>query len=128
MEHSTGMTYPFQKAPRRLYFSLLANLNKLLVYASSSYFSTMMSLFSQAGSHITRAVKPRPSLEDESKPPSDTEPDDTSILSVPLSPSSCSTSINLTTNSETKMKALSSAPSYLSFGACVFFRQVRMPL
>ena len=97
MEHSTGMTYPFQKAPRRLYFSLLdfANLNKLsnnlLVYTnlfvctSSSHFSTMMSLFSQAGSHITRAVKPRPSLEDESKPPSDTEPDDTSILSVPLS-------------------------------------------
>ncbi|KAF8624819.1 hypothetical protein AX15_005706 [Amanita polypyramis BW_CC] len=40
----------------------------------------MMGLFSQAGSHITRAVKPRPPLEDEGSPPSDTEPDDTSIL------------------------------------------------
>jgi len=39
-----------------------------------------MGLFSQAGSHITRAVKPRGSLEDDTKPPSDTEPDDTSIL------------------------------------------------
>ncbi|KAF8640785.1 hypothetical protein AX17_000434 [Amanita inopinata Kibby_2008] len=39
----------------------------------------MMGLFTQAGSHITRAVKPRSSLDDD-KPPSDTEPDDTSIL------------------------------------------------
>ncbi|PFH50732.1 hypothetical protein AMATHDRAFT_60551 [Amanita thiersii Skay4041] len=38
-----------------------------------------MGLFSQAGSHFTRAVRPRGSLEDD-KPPSDTEPDDTSIL------------------------------------------------
>ncbi|KAF8887706.1 hypothetical protein BD779DRAFT_1525788 [Infundibulicybe gibba] len=38
----------------------------------------MMGLFSQAGSHF-RAVKPRGSIEDD-KPPSDTEPDDTSIL------------------------------------------------
>ncbi|KAF4622863.1 hypothetical protein D9613_001590 [Agrocybe pediades] len=41
----------------------------------------MMGLFSQAGSTFNRVVKPRGSLEaNEDKAPSDTEPDDTSIL------------------------------------------------
>jgi hypothetical protein len=40
----------------------------------------MMGLFSQAGSTFKQAVKPRGSVEAEDKPPSDTEPDDTSIL------------------------------------------------
>ncbi|KAF8895025.1 hypothetical protein CPB84DRAFT_1816030 [Gymnopilus junonius] len=39
----------------------------------------MMGLFGQAGSTFNRVVKPRGSVEDD-KPPSDTEPDDTSIL------------------------------------------------
>ncbi|KJA25929.1 hypothetical protein HYPSUDRAFT_36768 [Hypholoma sublateritium FD-334 SS-4] len=39
-----------------------------------------MGLFSQAGSTFGRVVKPRPSVEADDKPPSDTEPDDTSIL------------------------------------------------
>ncbi|KAF8203312.1 hypothetical protein BJ912DRAFT_1019046 [Pholiota molesta] len=43
----------------------------------------MMGLFSQAGSTFNRVVKPRGSIEGEDKAPSDTEPDDTSILSVP---------------------------------------------
>jgi len=40
----------------------------------------MMGLWNQAGSTFNRVVKPRGSLEGEDKPPSDTEPDDTSIL------------------------------------------------
>lgn len=44
----------------------------------------MMGLFSQAGSTFKQAVKPRGSVEAEDKPPSDTEPDDTSILFVLL--------------------------------------------
>ncbi|KAF9480430.1 Oxysterol-binding protein [Pholiota conissans] len=49
----------------------------------------MMGLFSQAGSTFNRVVKPRGSIEGgDDKPPSDTEPDDTSILSVPYTDSS----------------------------------------
>ncbi|KAF9529458.1 hypothetical protein CPB83DRAFT_852709 [Crepidotus variabilis] len=40
----------------------------------------MMGLFSQAGNTFNRVVKPRGSVEGEDKAPSDTEPDDTSIL------------------------------------------------
>jgi len=71
----------------------------------SSLLAAMMGLFSQAGSTFGRVVKPRGSLEgaENDKAPSDTEPDDTSILSVPcLGP--CSPAI-LTTISGTRMKA-----------------------
>jgi hypothetical protein len=46
----------------------------------------MMGLFNQAGAHFRHAnVKPRGSAEDD-RAPSDTEPDDTSILSVLFTP------------------------------------------
>ena len=69
----------------------------------------MMGLFSQATSKM--GYKPRGA--DEDKVPDDTEPDDTSILSVPpLSLSRCATLPSLThammsTNTGTRMRALS---------------------
>lgn len=74
----------------------------------------MMGLFSQAGSHIRRARGS--SVED--RAPEDTEPDDTSILSVssiPCPPSWATLVLTLTT--ETRMRAPSSRPSYPSSGA-----------
>lgn len=55
-------------------FALLSCTFKLLI---------MMGLWTQAGSTFNRVVKPRGSVDAEDNPPSDTEPDDTSILFVP---------------------------------------------
>jgi hypothetical protein len=71
----------------------------------------MMGLFSQAGTTFNRVVKPRglPSETGDDKPPSDTEPDDTSILFVIHLSAQC-LSLILTQNAAMTMRAPLSPP------------------
>lgn len=64
----------------------------------------MMGLWSQAGSTFNRVVKPRGSVDGDDNPPSDAEPDDTSILFVPCADSAPCLSLILTLTAEMKMK------------------------
>lgn len=64
----------------------------------------MMGLWNQAGSTFNKVVRSRGSSEAEEKPPSDTEPDDTSILFVVLSIAKPCLSLISSTNTEMRTK------------------------